>query len=281
MKSIDSKCVESVSRILGELVTGSEITSMFEVLNLPDFDINRTNEARRVAPLARPIISTKWRRINESIVKVCVSSHSATPFFSVIEYIMRPQEFMENPELWTKTLSSINSHLMFYGYELGDNGKIAKVSAPTTFGEAQLRLQSLDDRLSKLEIHPEILKYCKEELLTDNYFHAILEASKGLLDRVRRMSETTDDGNTLINNTFSLKHPLIVIRGNMLETQTERSKYSGLKSLLNTVVYLYRNPNAHEPKLYDVTSETDAITAFTLMSLAHKTLDNCSNVRDL
>ena len=67
----------------------------------------------------------------------------------------------------------------------------------------------------------------------------------------------------------------------MLITQTDKSKYQGLKSLLNTIVYLYRNPNAHEPKLYDVTSETDAVTALTLMSLANSLLDDCINVRDL
>ena len=34
-------------------------------------------------------------------------------------------------------------------------------------------------------IHPEVLKYCRSELMQDNYFHAVFEAKKGLAQRLR------------------------------------------------------------------------------------------------
>lgn len=276
MPAIDNNCIEKISKTLGELLTGSEITSMFHQLELKDFDATRQQQ------LNFPTFhSTKWRRINESVTEACRTTNSAKPLFKAIEYTMRPANFLHDAESWTINKQSVNEDLIFYGFQINDSGKIESTQAATTFNEAQQRLQTLTDKLAQLNIHPSVLRYCRTELLQKNYFHALLEASKGIMDRVRAISELSDDGNTLINECFSQKNPIILIRSNMLITQTDKSKYQGLKSLLNTIVYLYRNPNAHEPKLYDVTSETDAVTAFTLMSLANSLLDDCINVRDL
>lgn len=270
MSRIKPKTITSVSKIIGELLTGSQITQMFNQLNLPDFD----------AIKQRPYTSTKWRRLEESIQTMCNHNKNANPLFKVIEYVMQPADFINNPEGWKSNKKSLNSILMFHGYEVNDSGKVAKTKVIKTFTDAQKRLKSFNDKLNNYEIHSEIFKYCTPELFEENYFHAIFEASKGVLDRVRDIAESNLDGNQLIDKSFNLGRPMVLIRNNMLNSQDEKSAYNGLKSLLKTIVYLYRNPNAHNPKLYDVKSETDAITAFTLMSLAHKTLDNCVNVRD-
>lgn len=263
--------ITSISKIIGEILTGSKITSMFQILDFPDFDIIHS----------RPATSTKWRRLEESISSKCISTKSAKPLFSVIQYVMKPQNFIDSPDEWFSSTKSINSQLIFYGFELTDSGKIRKINAVESFSEAKKRLASFEDKLSLYEIHPEIYKYCREELFVENYFHAILEASKGIMDRVRDISELDKDGTTLIDLAFRKKQPLVLIEGNKLLTLTEQSEYSGLKSLLNTIVYLYRNPQAHEAKLYNPKSETDAVTAFNLMSLAHRILDNCINVREV
>jgi uncharacterized protein (TIGR02391 family) len=249
---------------------------MFNQLDLENFD-----EQRRQLISPSFSNSTKWKRINESVLDACRRTKTAKPLFEVIQYVMKPENFLHDSAAWNKNIKSLNETLIFYGYKVADSGKVLHVKPATTFSEAEQRLQTLNEKLSKLNIHPDIIKYCRPELLEKNYFHAILEASKGILDRVRQISGLSDDGNSLINKCFGVNRPIILIRNNLLKTQTERSKYQGLKSLLNTIVYLYRNPNAHDLKLYDVTSETDAITAFTLMSLANSLLDNCINVRDL
>lgn len=269
-KTIDNAVIENISKILGELTTGSKISNMFSILGYYDADTQNHG---------RPF-STKWRRINETVIHECNREKSGKPFFKIIEHIMKPQEFIDSPEGWTEHRREINAQLMFYGYELNDSGKIENVEPVQSFTDAQKRLQSFEDKLSQHDIHPIILKFCNEELFHQNYFHAILEASKSVLQRVRDISELSDDGTKLIHSAFSTKNPIILIKNNMLETQTDKSLYNGLKNLLETIVSLYRNPNAHLPKLYDITSETDAITAFTLMSLAHRILDDCFNVRD-
>lgn len=271
VKAVDNLLIESISKILAEEITGNQITTMFQALHLLDFD-----------KIDNRPTSTKWRRINESVIDACNKQRTNQPLFEVIKYVMNPQNYIDrSDDYWNNLKRTLNSHLIFYGFEVSDSGNVQVIDAPKTFTDAKKRLKSFGDKLSSYDMHKDVLIYCREELFVDDYFHAIFEASKGVLDRVKKLSELSDDGNTLINNAFSTKRPIILIKGNFIQTQTERSEYNGLKSLLQTIVYLYRNPQAHELKLYNPKSETDAITAFSLMSLAFRTLDNCVNVRDI
>lgn len=273
MKSIDNTCIEQISRILGELTTGSKITKMFKKHSMIDHDTQ----------VGYPMYSTKWKRLNASIVCECRNHSSAQPLFTVIEDIMNPAYFVtdDDPQTWYKNKSDINQILVLYGYELNDGGKIKKVVAANTFTEAKQRYESFRDRLDYFNIHTEVIKYCTPELLEHNYFHAIFEASKGIFDRLRYLTTSTKDGNSIINEAFNVKNPAILIENNMLQSQDDCSEYLGLKSLLNTICYIYRNPKAHSPKLYNETSEEDAIAAFILMSQAHKQLDRCTCIINL
>lgn len=169
---------------------------------------------------------------------------------------------MDKPNDWKKILRDINSQLMFYGFEVNDSGKVIVIEVVETFNDAQKRLQSFSERLSEYDIHPEVIKYCQSELFSENYFHAILEASKGLLQRLRELSGLELDGTTLVNEVFILRNPTIIIGNSKNETMSEKSEFNGLKSLINTIVYLYRNPKVHEPILYNPSSENDAVTCF-------------------
>ena len=46
-------------------------------------------------------------------------------------------------------------------------------------------------------MHAEVLKFCRAELLEDNYFHAVLEATKSVADRLRGLSGLSEDGSEL------------------------------------------------------------------------------------
>lgn len=266
---IDNAVIENISKILADELTGSKITKMFYEIGLCNFDANK------------PFTSTKWRRINESVLYKCKMDNSAKPLFKTIEYVAKPQNYIKSPKEWSNLLININEQLIFYGYKLNDSGKIEKTQVANSFKDAQERLKSLNSKLKDLKIHPEVLKFCNKELINENYFHAILEASKSVVERVKQISELDVDGNRLINQAFDYKHPIILIRKNYLTTEAQRGEYKGLKALLNAIIFFYRNPKAHDPKIYNDESLDDAVTAFTLMSLAQNKLDNCINVRDL
>jgi len=271
MKKIDNSCIEKITEILGELVTGAKITKILAKYNWKDHD---TESGVR-------LISTKRKRLETSMIYEIKQHQSVKPLFQLIQEIMNPIYFNNDKDNWNKNLKDINFVLGFYGYELSDGGKIRAIEATTTFTEAVKRSQSLIEKLKAQGVHENVIKYCSPELLNENYFHAILEASKGVLERIRSLTNSSLDGNTLINEAFKTKNPAIVIEGNRLENDNEKSQYQGLKSLLNTICYIYRNPTAHSPKLFNEKSESDAITAFILISLAHQQLDKCFCVRYL
>ena len=122
-------------------------------------------------------------------------------------------------------------------------------------------------------MHHEVLKYCRTELLQDNYFHAVFEASKGLAQRIRDLSGIQSDGAALVDRVFSIERPILAI--NTLQTETEKTEHKGFAALLKGCFGAVRNPLAHEPKiLWD--GEDDAADYLSLISLLHRKLDCCT-----
>ncbi len=54
-------------------------------------------------------------------------------------------------------------------------------------------------------MHPDVLAFCRAELLQQNYFHAVLEASKSVSDKLRNLAGLTtggaSDGTRLVDAT--------------------------------------------------------------------------------
>ena len=67
---------------------------------------------------------------------------------------------------------------------------------------ARSRAGRLKAALESRAVHTEVLNYCRAELLDENYFHAILEATKGVAERIRLLSGLTTDGAELVSKAF-------------------------------------------------------------------------------
>ena len=124
--------------------------------------------------------------------------------------------------------------------------------------------------------HQEVLKYCRAELVEENYFHAVLEATKGVAERIREMSGFVSDGAELVNVAFSVRNPVLAL--NPLRTETEKSEQKGFSNLLIGLFGAIRNPTAHAPKITWPMSEQDALDVLTLVSFVHRKLDNTVKV---
>ena len=48
-------------------------------------------------------------------------------------------------------------------------------------------------------VHADVLRFCRAELVADNYFHAVLEVTKSIADELRAKSGLTDDGAKLVD----------------------------------------------------------------------------------
>ena len=85
-------------------------------------------------------------------------------------------------------------HLSLPAYPWDASGTLISASQVGTLGEAERRARELREDLLSRGVHPDVLLFCKEELLHDNYFHAVLEAVKSVADKVRRRTGLLDDG---------------------------------------------------------------------------------------
>ena len=251
----DKGSVESLAKLLGECGTGSDITRELSNLGMDDHSGG----------------DTKWRRLYRLFLNVQERDQCANRVLAFIESFLAPTRFVGRNDEFEQHRTALNTVLAFSGLEYGAHGKFRPRTAAATLTEAERRASTIRSKLDGRRIHPEVLKYCKAELMQANYFHAVFEASKGLAQRIRDKSGIDGDGARLVDQVFSVDQPILAF--NTLKTATENTEHKGFASLLKGCFAAVRNPLAHEPKImWD--GEDDAADYFTLISLLHKKLDD-------
>lgn len=259
MSKIDSlpqDMIESLARILGECGSGSEITHVLRHLELND----DSGE------------STKWRRLRWVFTETQRQDRCANKVLTFIQSFLSPVRFVGRNEQFENHRQGLNNVLAFSGLEYGSDGKFRRCQAAQTITEAEKRVKTIQAKFHGRQIHPEVLKYCRSELMQNNYFHAVFEATKGLAQRIRDLSGVDGDGTALVDRVFATNHPILAF--NTLQTETETNEHKGFANLLKGCFMAIRNPRAHEPKIL-WKGEDDAADYFTLISLLHRKLDDC------
>jgi uncharacterized protein (TIGR02391 family) len=247
--------IEALARLLGECGSGTDITRVLQDRGLVD------NSGE----------STKWRRLC-SVFLQCQRQHGfANRVIDFIQAFLTPARFVGRSEQFEAVRQELNTILAFSGLEYGKDGRFRTCDTARTLDEAEERVRTLRSKFQGRRIHTEVLKYCRAELLQDNYFHAVFEAAKGLAQRIRDISGVQADGAVLVDSVFSIERPVLAI--NSLQTETERSEHKGFAALLKGCFAAVRNPLAHEPKVL-WQGEDDAADYLSLISLLHRKLDN-------
>ena len=248
--------IEGLARVLGECGTGT--------------DINRVLADRGLVDGSGE--STKWKRLYRLFLDLQAQDGCANRVLDFVRSYLIPARFVGRQQEYEQHRSKLNAILAFSGLELGSNGQFRQRTAAQTLDEAERRLTKIQIKFRGRRLHPEVLKYCKAELMHDNYFHAVFEATKGLAQRIRDEAEVQADGATLIDSVFSINQPLLAI--NSLRSETEKSEHKGFALLLKGCFGAIRNPLAHGPKIL-WEGEDDAADYLSLISLLHRKLDDC------
>jgi uncharacterized protein (TIGR02391 family) len=123
-------------------------------------------------------------------------------------------------------------------------------------------------------VHPDVLQFCRAELLQNNHFHAVLEATRSVSDKLRKLTGLPGDAGELAEMALSLgKAGMPFLAFNTLQTDSERSEQKGLKNLMAGFFGTFRNTTAHAPKITWSMSEQDALDLLTMASFLHRRLD--------
>lgn len=238
-------------------LTGSEIGRLLSQCGIPDA-IGANKADRLYAAL-----SGEQRRGN-----------AANRVLAFVEAALDPVRYVSNRALFDSRRSAVNVLLSFDGIEISEDGKCRSAQQAHTISEAAQRASRLRSTLQSRQVHPDVLRFCREELLQDNYFHAVFEAAKSIADKIRNLSDLEGDGSLLVDKAFgkgARDFPLLVF--NPYRTETDRSEHVGIMNLMKGLFGLFRNTTAHAPRISWVVSEQDALDMLTLASLLHRRLD--------
>ena len=258
--TFDGGNIESMAKILGECGSGSDISRI-----LAERGIRDDSEG-----------FTKWRRLYKIFLEIQSEDKCANRILDFVQSFLARAMFIGKNDEFEVHRTDLNIVLALSGIEYGSDGKFRKVRAATTLAEAEQRANAIKAKFQGRRIHHEVLKYCRAELMEENYFHAVFEASKGLAQRIRDMSQVEADGSNLVDKVFSGDLPRLAF--NTLRTETERSEHRGFSTLLKGCFATIRNPLAHEPKIM-WEGEDDTADYLTLISLLHRKLDDCVSTK--
>ena len=178
--------VQGVADVLGDTdtgLTGSEIGRLLATLNIPDPGSGVTKRHRLGhALLHRQALDTSARRIVTFITRA-----------------MDPVSYIQSPALRQQRQDALNEVLVFVGLHVRDNGQVGRGPHAETLDEAAQHANSLRAELRRRGTHPDVLRYCSVEILTRNVFHAQLEATKSIFDKIRNRTGLVNDGALLVD----------------------------------------------------------------------------------
>lgn len=260
--------LELLSNIFGDTadgLTGTEIHRFLLQAGISDISENDTFLAKR-------------KRLFNAFANFQKKQKCCNNILKFIQLVLTPSRFVGKSKEFEALRSKVNQQLAFEGYEIKEDGLFAQIQKANVISDVELKVENLKQELINRNAHNQIFRYCTPELLSNNYFHSVFEASKGLFQRIRDLSGLTTDGNALIEQVFS-NNPILII--NNYQTKQEKDEHTGFCNLLKGLCGMFRNSEAHQPKIFWDIDEQDALEILSLISYCHRRLDKAQKIRNV
>lgn len=252
----DVLALQNFAGVLAGILTHGKITDMLALCNIPQAE--GTNKQDR--------IFYAFKRIQDR-------NGCGNNVIDFIQKTITPKRYDDNKQ-FESDRAAINEKLLYEGYEINENGELLQCKKAQTITEAKERSQKIKTKIRGMKIHSEIIKYCDEEWLNEDYFHAMEEVAKSVFDRLRQMTEIQQDGGALATACFSLGQSGIpVLALNKLETESEQSEQKGFMNFCIGFYGLYRNPKAHNARVNDEVKLEQFAEVLVVASIIHERLD--------
>jgi uncharacterized protein (TIGR02391 family) len=225
----------------------------------------------RSVRLQDPGNMTKRDRIYNAFVRSQNETRQRNHILAFIRKAMEPARYSRMPARYEPLRTNLNRALAFAGLVVDESGALSKASRATSLNEADRRARDLRADLQGRGVHPDVLAFCRAELLDQNYFHAVQEAVKSVAVKMRARTGLTEDGGPLVDRALSGSPPMLAI--NPLTTASEKSEQAGFANLVKGTFGMFRNPTAHEARINWTMTAKDAEDLLTIVSMIHRRLD--------
>lgn len=203
--------LEALANVLGETNEGlsvSEIHHFLMVAKIDDVDPK----------------NTKRYRLFNAFAAFQNKHHCANNIINFVKETLAPSRYINDRDKFERRRSAVNRVLAFEGLMITEAGGVVRTEKASTITEVQLRVEGLRNKLIQQNAHRAPFHYCNEELLANNYFHAVF-----VFHRIKELSGVSADGNKLIEQVFS-SNPILII--NNFSSQSERDEYIGFCNML-------------------------------------------------
>lgn len=253
----DEQALRNFASVLASILTHGKITEMLALCNIPQAEG-----------------SNKSDRIYYALKRIQDRNDCGNNVMDLIQKTITPKRYDDYQE-FENHRASINEKLLYEGYEINEKGEILQCKKAQTIPEAKERSQKIKTKIRGMRIHSEIIKYCDEEWLNEDYFHAIEEVAKSVFDRLRNMTGIQQDGGALVTSCFSSGQsgvPLLAF--NRLETESEKSEQKGFMNFCIGFYGLYRNPKAHNVRVNEEVKLEQFAEVLVVASIIHERLDH-------
>ena len=257
-RSFTQEQLQALADALGDTtegLTGSEIEHLLRSAKMTDVDPALTKRYRLYNAFVH---HQNWTRDRKNIL-------------AFIRKAMKPASYAREPDRFEPMRMNVNRALAFAGMKIDASGVLSLTNAASTLSEAERRARDLREDLASRGVHEDVIRFCRAELIADNYFHAVLEAVKSVADKLRKRTGLTDDGVVLVDRALSGPQPLLAI--NPLASKSEQDEQKGFANLLKGTFGMFRNPTAHEARVNWAMNKEDAEDLMSLVSLIHRRLD--------
>ena len=249
---------EAIASALGDTdtgLTGPEIARNLRLARMDDIDPGLT----------------KRKRLHNAFVASQNSRGDRRAVLAFVRHSMKPERWLRERHRFEPLRASLNEALAFAGLAVDAAGVLGSAEAASTISEAQRRADDLRADLARRGTHADVLRFCRSELVADDYFHAVLEAMKSVAEKIRAKTGLEEDGAELVDRALGGKPPMLAV--NALATETERGEQRGFANLLRGAFGMFRNPTAHAARVTWAMTKEDAEDLLTLASLIHRRLD--------
>jgi len=155
----DAQHLEAACRVLADTtrgLTGPQIGHILQDMGIVD-----------VSPEM-----TKWKRLFNALAEAQNKHQVGNHLIMFINRAMNPVSYARDKESFEWRRDEVNVVLVFSGFVVREDGKVARSSKESTLAGARARAGRMKAALEDRNVHSEVFKYCRAELIEENYFHA-------------------------------------------------------------------------------------------------------------
>ncbi|MDZ4744722.1 MAG: TIGR02391 family protein [bacterium] len=257
-KSFDDITLRNLSDIISGMLTHTKISE-----HLSSAGISQTEQG-----------TNKTDRIFYALKSRQEQDKCGNNILAFVVRLLNPKRYNDEG-VFEKDRTTINEKLVYEGIEIDKSGQPRQVDKAKTISEAKSRSLKIKEKVHGIGVHREILPYCEAEWLKENYFHAILEITKSVAQRLREISGYTSDNADLVDDCFGLgkdKRPMLAF--NTLQSSSDESEHKGFGNFCKGFFSMYRNPKAHNPKILEDTQLTHMTEVLVVATIIQNKLDN-------